>query len=229
MPTLEELLVASAALHHHLCPRQVLGVRLGLAGGRWLGLPLPQLDKRLLVVVETDGCVIDGLAVATGCRVGRRTMRVLDFGKVAATFIDTQTGRAVRAAPRTDARQQAKNYAPEAQSRWEAYLLGYQRMPEEALLQLQPVTLALSLEKLLSKEGYRVQCQNCGEEISNEREVVQNGQILCRPCAGEGYYLTADQAEGLALITRQDIVSQEAQAITPNNVEALHYLSAIQA
>lgn len=186
---LEELMAASAALHHHLCPRQVLGIRMGLAGGRWLDLALPQTDKRLLVVVETDGCVIDGLAVATGCRVGRRTMRVLDFGKVAATFVDTVTGRAVRIAPAASARQQAKIYAPEAKNRWEAYLLGYQRMPEEALLRFQPVTLTISLEKLLSKEGYRVQCKRCGEEISNEREVIENGQILCRACAGEGYYL----------------------------------------
>lgn len=193
MPTLEELLAASAALHHHLCPRQVLGVRMGLAGSRWLDLPIPQTDKRMLVVVETDGCVIDGLAVATGCRVGRRTMRVLDFGKVAATFVDTQTGQAVRVIPCGSARQQAREYAPEAKNRWETYLLGYQRMPEEALLQLQPVTLTLSLEKLLSKEGHRVQCEGCSEEISNEREVSQNGQILCRACAGQSYYFSPRQ------------------------------------
>jgi formylmethanofuran dehydrogenase subunit E len=188
MATLEELLLASAALHHHLCPRQVLGVRMGLAGTRCLGLTLPQTDKRLLVVVETDGCVIDGLAVATGCRIGRRTMRVLDFGKVAATFVDTQTSRAIRVAPRANARQSAKDYAPEAKSRWEGYLLGYQRMPETELLDLQPVLLTVSLEKLLSKEGHRVSCELCGEEIINEREVIQNGQTLCRTCAGEGYY-----------------------------------------
>lgn len=188
MPDLEELLAASAALHHHLCPRQVLGVRMGLAGGAWLGLTLPQIDKRLLTVVETDGCVIDGLAVATGCRVGRRTMRVLDFGKVAATFVDTQTGRAIRVAPHPSVRQRARDYAPEAQNRWEAYLIGYQRMPDEALLHLQPVTLTVSLEKLLSKEGHRVQCDVCGEEITNEREVSRNGQTLCRACAGECYY-----------------------------------------
>jgi formylmethanofuran dehydrogenase subunit E len=90
--------------------------------------------------------------------------------------------------PRATARQGAKDYAPEAQSRWESYLLGYQRMPEEELLQLQPVALTFSLEKLLSKEGYRVQCEGCGEEIFNEREVSQNGQTLCRACAGESYY-----------------------------------------
>jgi formylmethanofuran dehydrogenase subunit E len=166
---------------------------MGLAGSKWLDLAIPQADKRLLLVVETDGCVIDGLAVATGCRVGRRTMRVLDFGKVAATFVDTWTGQAVRVVPRGSARQQAQEYAPEAKSGWEAYLLGYQRMPAEALLQLQPVTLTLSLEKLLSKEGHRVQCEGCGEEISNEREVSQNGHILCRTCAGQGYYLSSRQ------------------------------------
>lgn len=189
MPTLEELLAASAALHHHLCPRQVLGVRMGLAGSAWLGLTVPQTDKRLLTVVETDGCVIDGLAVATGCRIGRRTMRVLDFGKVAATLVDTQTGRAVRLVPHPDARQRAKAYAPDAQNRWEAYLLGYQRMPAQELLQVRPVVLSVSLEKLLSKEGHCVQCDICGEEIINEREVIRNGQTLCRACAGERYYL----------------------------------------
>jgi formylmethanofuran dehydrogenase subunit E len=161
---------------------------MGLAGGAWLELTVPQTNKRLLTVIETDGCVIDGLAVATGCRVGRRTMRVLDFGKVAATFVDTQTGRAVRVAPHPSVRQRAKDYAPDAQSRWEAYLLGYQRMPVEELLRLQPVILTVSLEKLLSKEGQCVPCEICGEEIINQREIIQNGQTLCRACAGECYY-----------------------------------------
>lgn len=188
MPTFEELLYQSAILHQHLCPRQVLGVRMGLAAGSWLGLPVPQTDKRILTIVETDGCLIDGLAVATGCRVGRRTMRVLDFGKVAATFVDTRTGRAVRIVPGASTRKQAKDYAPEAQSRWEAYLLGYQRMPEAELLDMQEVALSVSLEKILSKDGYRVNCDHCGEEIINEREVIQNGLTLCRACAGKRYY-----------------------------------------
>ena len=193
MPTFEELLYQSAVLHQHLCPRQVLGVRIGLAAGRWLGLEVPQSDKRLLTIVETDGCLIDGLAVATGCRVGRRTMRVLDFGKVAATFVDTQTGRAVRIVPSASTRKRARDYAPEAKNRWEAYLLGYQRMPDAELLEIQEVTLTVSLEKILSKDGYRVNCDVCGEEIINEREVIQDGSTLCRSCAGERYYCQTDE------------------------------------
>lgn len=188
MSKFKELLERSATLHQHLCPRQVLGVRMSLLGGKCLGLNVPQQDKRLLTVVETDGCATDGIAVAAGCYVGRRTMRVLDFGKVAATFIDTHTGRAVRVVPSSLSRTQAKAYAPQANSRWEAYLLGYQRMPDEELLDVQDVEITFSLEKLLSKDGYRVNCEICGEEIINEREVVHEGLTMCRACAGGRYY-----------------------------------------
>lgn len=186
--SLQELLNASAAQHQHLCPRQVLGVRMGLLGGRLLELPVPQSDKRLLTLVETDGCAADGLAVATGCRVGRRTLRVIDFGKVAATFVDTLCGRAVRIVPRAGVRERASLYAPEAASRWQAQLLGYQRMPDDELFAAEEVILLFSLDKLLSKDGVRVNCENCGEEIINEREIVQGGQVLCRACAGWRYY-----------------------------------------
>jgi formylmethanofuran dehydrogenase subunit E len=189
----EELLQKSASFHNHLCPRQVLGVRMGLAGGRWLGLEVPQTGKRILTLVETDGCLIDGLAVATGCNIGRRSMFVYDFGKVAATFADTQTGRAVRIVPSHLTRKLAKSYAPEAESRWHAYLLGYQRMPDEELLTIQEVILDISLAEILSKDGYRVNCDICGEEIINEREVRREGLTLCRPCTGERYYRLEDE------------------------------------
>lgn len=220
MPTFEELLYQSAVLHQHLCPRQVLGVRMGLAGGRWLGLDVPQNDKRILTIVETDGCLIDGLAVATGCRVGRRTMRVLDFGKVAVTFVDTQTDRAVRIVPSASTRIRARDYAPEAQNRWEAYLLGYQRMPDNELLNIREVTLIMSLEKILSKDGYRVNCDVCGEEIINEREVIQNGSTLCRSCAGEQYYGCPDEPMAVPLadflrLTNVEICSNDFSRLQP--------------
>ncbi len=192
MANIEELIEESAALHRHLCPRQVLGIRMGLLGGELLGLDVPQKNKRLLTVVETDGCGADGIAVATNCWVGRRTMRILDFGKVAATFIDRKTERAFRVHPNPAARKLAPEYAPDAKNHWEAYLLAYQRMPTDELLIAEPVTIAFSLEKLWSKNGKRVTCAICGEEIINEREVVQDGIILCRSCAGERYYYHAD-------------------------------------
>jgi formylmethanofuran dehydrogenase subunit E len=187
-PSLADLLAASAELHRHVCPRQVLGVRMGLWAGELLELALPQSDKRLLTIVETDGCFADGVAVATNCWVGRRTLRIEDYGKVAATFVDTRIGRAVRMAPHPQARQQAHLYAPAARNRWSAMLVGYQAMPVDQLLVAQWVELITPAVSLISRAGYRVSCERCGEEIINEREVRQAGLVLCRACAGDGYY-----------------------------------------
>lgn len=211
MPTLDELLNATAAMHHHLCPRQVLGVRMALYGGRILGLEFPRKDKAVLALVETDGCATDGIAVASGCRVGRRTLRVMDFGKVAVTFVQVETRRAVRVVPRPDVRERAVSYAPEAATRWQSQLLGYQRMPEDELLIAQEVALLLSIEKILARDGCRVNCQTCGEEIINEREVVVGGRIYCRSCAGEPYYIGTGKAihDDCRVLAFQDLPSEK--------------------
>ena len=88
---LDDLLTLSATHHHNICPRQVLGVRAGLLAGLLLDLPLPQPNKRLLAIAETDGCFVDGLSAATGCYVGRRTLRIEDYGKTAVTFVEMLT------------------------------------------------------------------------------------------------------------------------------------------
>ncbi len=170
MTSLDELLSRSAALHKHLCPRQVLGVRMGMLAGERFGLSLPQTNKRLLTFVETDGCFADGVAVATGCWIGHRTLRVLDFGKVAATFVDTRSDIALRVHPHPQARESARGFAPEARNRWAGYLIGYQRMAVEELLVSQPVTLSQPIAQLLSKPNARAFCQACGEEIINTSE-----------------------------------------------------------
>lgn len=153
-----------------------------------LGLPLPRTDKRLLTVVETDGCFADGISAASGCWVGHRTLRVVDYGKVAATFVDTADGRAVRIAPHPQAREHAPHEAPDARSGWERYLLGYQRMPIERLLIWGLVELVDDVDAILSHPDARATCAICGEEIVNKREVVRDGRVLCLACAKGGYY-----------------------------------------
>jgi len=190
MTPLPDLLNASAELHCHLCPRQVLGVRMGLFAGELLGLDLPQTDKRLFTIVETDGCASDGIATATNCWVGRRTMRVEDYGKVAATFVDTHTHHTLRIVPRLEARELARAYAPEARNNWEGQLLGYQRMPTSELLIAQHVELKTPIEKIISRAGRKTMCERCSEEILNEREIIREDTVICRACAGEAYYLS---------------------------------------
>lgn len=189
MADLQLLLNASAALHKdHLCPRQVLGVRMGLYAGILLGINLPQTDKRLVSLVETDGCMADGVMVATGSSFGHRTMRLMDYGKTAATFVDLYSERAIRISPAFEARARSRFYAPSAPSRWHAQLAAYQIMPDEELLDAQVVVLTISLKAIISSHGGRVVCDQCGEDIINERYVKQDEKYLCLACAHGAYY-----------------------------------------
>ncbi|MFN3491202.1 MAG: FmdE family protein [Anaerolineales bacterium] len=188
-PSLDELLSSSARHHRHLCPRQVLGVRFGLLAGKLLDIPLPQTDKRLLTIAETDGCFVDGISASTGCYVGRRTMRIEDYGKIAATFVDTLTEQAVRIAPQANIRQLAWDYAFAPKNKWHAQLLGYQWMPDTLLARWQWVELKTPIKEIVSKAGLRVHCEACGEEIINQREVMHEGMTLCKPCAGQAYFV----------------------------------------
>ena len=185
---LDELLKKSVERHSHLCPRQVLGVRIGLAGARRLGLDVPRQDKRLLVIIETDGCFTDGIEVSTGVTVGQRRLRIEDYGKVAATFIDTITGRVIRISPCTEARFTASEYAPEAANLYEAQLLGYQVMPDEKMLDIEAVTLNQTLEAILSQPGLRVECEACGEEIMNAPP-DRGGRPKSLPCLRRKFVL----------------------------------------
>jgi formylmethanofuran dehydrogenase subunit E len=192
MRDLHTLLAESAARHRKLCPRQVLGVRMGLFAGELLNLELPHPEKRLFTFVETDGCGLDGIAVATGCSVGRRNMRIIDFGKMAATFVDVVTRESIRIVPSAESRVRAKDYIPESTNRWEAQLHAYQVMPVEELFTVTPVVLSMSLDEIISTHGLRVHCELCGEEIMNGREERVSGKTVCRGCAGEAYYALAD-------------------------------------
>jgi len=188
MTDLQTLLELSASRHTHLCPRQVIGVRLGLAGAAVLNIEVPQKKKKLLTIVESDGCFADGVEVATGCTVGHRTLRLEDYGKIAATFIDTILDRAIRVAPQLDVRQKALYYAPDQKKRYFAQLSGYQVIPTEELFVIEEVQLTTPIKEIISRAGVRVNCDICGEEIINEREICKENQLLCKTCFGTSYY-----------------------------------------
>ena len=177
-----------ARLHAHFCPRQVLGLRMGILAGELLGLALPRSDKRLFVFVETDGCLADAISVSTGAWLGHRTLRLIDHGKTAATFVDTTSRHAIRIWPQGEARSRARLYAPDAKDRWHAQRDGYLVMPVTELLVAERVELNLDLTTLISQPGRRRACTRCGEDIVNEREIVVDGSVRCRACAGEAYF-----------------------------------------
>lgn len=188
---IQPLLEKSVRDHSHLCPRQILGVRLGLCGLKALGFETPPAKKRLLTIVETDGCFVDGVTAATDCTVGHRTLRVEDYGKTAAVFVDTITGQAVRVAPALDVREKAYLYAPGESRHYFAQMQAYQVMPDAEMFTITPIVLNTSMEAIVSRPGLRVNCDLCGEEIMNEREVKSGGQVLCRACSGAAFYQIA--------------------------------------
>jgi formylmethanofuran dehydrogenase subunit E len=172
---------------------------MGIAGLAAVGIE-PPVEKTIgVVIVETDGCFVDGIEVATGASIGHRTLRMHDFGKIAATFVDGRADRAVRVAPQHNVRTRACVYAPADAESYSAQLRGYQVMPENELFFFQEVHLGPSLRTLLSTPDARARCNSCGEEIINEREVVVHGSTLCRACAGGAYY--ASTAAAVALRT----------------------------
>jgi formylmethanofuran dehydrogenase subunit E len=190
-PELESLLRQTASLHRHMCPRQVLGVRLGMYAAQLFPGALPQTNKRLLAMVEMDGCFADGVSVATGCSLGHRTMRLADEGKIAVTFIDTRDGRATRIYALPDLRARALANAPGAPNRWQAYLEVYQQLAAEEMFGQTEVRLNFDVAAVVGKPGMRTVCARCGEEILNQRERLQQGQTLCRSCTGESYWTAA--------------------------------------
>ena len=162
-----------------------------MLAGEILNLDLPQDDKRLFAFVETDGCFADGVAVASGCWLGHRTMRLMDYGRVAVTFVDTDTSQALRIWPHPESRHFAEQAHPNEESHWKAQLIGYQSLPNDKLLRWQPVELTVSMQEIISRPGLRVVCSRCGEEVLNERETIVDGEPICPGCLGEAYYRQA--------------------------------------
>lgn len=176
---------------------------MALCAGEILKLELPRVDKRLLVIAETDGCTVDGIIAATGCHVGRRTLCILDIGKVAATFVDIRTEETIRIIPRRETRALSADYAPDARNRWEAMLSAYKVMPVKELFTVQSVCLNTPLSKIMARPGMNVICEICKEEIINGREVVVRGSIFCQTCAGNSYYHSSTEL----LLCEEDIAS----------------------
>jgi formylmethanofuran dehydrogenase subunit E len=186
--TLEEYLQLAAIAHGHLCAGQVLGVRLAMLGLRELGITDPVAErKRIVTYVEIDRCMTDAIALVANCRLGKRALKFRDWGKVAATFVDLQNGRAIRIAARESSKEIARDMFPEM-SKDAGQQKAYAELSEEVLFETKWVKVEVKPEDLPGFKGPRAVCAECGEGINFAREVLQDGRTLCRACAGETYY-----------------------------------------
>jgi formylmethanofuran dehydrogenase subunit E len=188
---LEKLLEEAKEFHGDLCAGIALGTRMSVIGLTAIGIgdPKGKDRKNLIVYVETDRCASDAILSVTGCHPGKRSMKILDYGKMAATFINMETGKAVRVVAKD--RDKGKEYTPEMVEA-EPHTVAYAMAPAEELFDMEEVTVDLKPEDLPGKPLRIVTCSSCGERVMDMREVVKEGSVLCRPCAeGARYYRRA--------------------------------------
>ena len=191
MKPFEDLLAASAAAHGHLCPGQVVGVRMAMLGCRLIGLDDPTSHdqiKKLIVYVEMDRCAGDAVAHVTGAKLGRRSLKFVDYGIMAATFVNLETNKAFRVLSTEEARDLACQYVPDISEKYKQQLEAYKRMPDSVLFRVQQVEVVLSEFDLPGPTRRKVSCSRCGQVVRDHREIVQNGDALCKPCAHGAYF-----------------------------------------
>ncbi len=195
MFTLDDYLREAEQAHGHLCAGQVLGVRLAMLGLEKLDIEDPRGKdrKRLVTFVEIDRCATDAISLVTGCRLGKRALKFRDWGKMAATFVDlgikdVSTGKAIRIAAKESSKALARTMHPEVESKNQQQMLAYREMSEDDLFTKQWVKVELPAEEFPGYKGERIVCAECSEGINFRREVLRDGRVLCRACAGEQYY-----------------------------------------
>ena len=191
MQAFETLLDQSSQAHGHLCPGQVVGVRMAMLGCRLIGLDEPTRRdqiKKLLVYVEMDRCSADAVAHVTGVKLGRRSLKFMDYGIMAATFVNLETGKAYRVLSTEEARSLAAVYAPEIEGKSARQLAAYKRMPDSVLFRVQKVRVKLHECDLPGPTRRKVVCSRCGQIVRDRREEVADGRILCKPCTADCYF-----------------------------------------
>jgi formylmethanofuran dehydrogenase subunit E len=196
MDSFKVLLKGSAETHGHLCPGQAVGVRMAILGCRLIGLDDPRrIDqiKKLIVFVEMDRCTADAVAFVTGVKLGRRSLKYMDYGIMAATFINLETGKAFRVVSTEESRDLASIYAPDVSEKSVQQLIAYQKMPDSVLFRVEEVEVDISEYDLPGPTRRKVICDRCGQVVRDHREVVKNKQTLCKPCASGAYFRAANE------------------------------------
>jgi formylmethanofuran dehydrogenase subunit E len=191
MDQLDQLLKECETLHGHMCAGQLLGARMAVLGCSLIGIEDPRgADrKKLIVWVEIDRCMADAVSAVTGVRLGKRSLKYIDYGKVAATFLNTATNKAVRIVALETSRQLADRRYPEIESKRDRQFRTYSEAADDELFGVQAVQIQLSEMDLPGSPRSRLMCVQCGEGINDGREVtLPDGKAKCRACAHGAYY-----------------------------------------
>jgi len=146
--------------------------------------------KRLVTFVEIDRCATDAIGVVTGCRLGKRALKFRDWGKMAATFIDLASGRAIRISAKESSKALAREMYPEIENKNQHQMRAYREMSDSDLFDEQWVRVTVEPNEMPGYKGERIACDICGEGINYDRFIRRDGKTLCLSCAApeERYY-----------------------------------------
>ncbi len=188
---IDSLVEAAARAHGHLCPGQVIGVRMAILGLGLLGYPCPlgyPEIKSVMGFVEIERCLADAVASATGLRFGRGSLKLVDQGLLAATFLDMPSDRAVRLVSRDDARDKAEEYAPNQVNAHAAQTEAYRVMPDIELFDA--VWVSVDRERFLTpgERPPKVPCAACGVLVRSGQARSGPDGPLCAVCADDAYF-----------------------------------------
>jgi len=187
----DELLSASAKDHGHLCAGQVIGVRMAMLGCRLIGLEdtsSREQGKKLIVYVEMDRCASDAIAFVTGVKLGRRSLKFMDYGIMAATFLNLETKTAFRIVSTEESRDLTGAYAPEINDPADRAIEAYKRMPDHLLFRVQEAAVPISEYDLPGPTKKKAVCSRCGQVVRDNKEVIIEGKPFCKPCGQGGYF-----------------------------------------
>ncbi len=190
MKSFDELLEEATRIHGHVCAGQVIGVRMCMLALSYLKISDPKgADrKKLYVFVEIDRCATDAIQTVTGCSLGKRSMKWVDNGVMAATFVNLDTEKAVRITALERSRELSKKYCSGITDKYARQLEAYKIMPEDELFKIEAVAVDIPPENLPGRPIKRVQCDNCLDWVQDNRDIEVDGKVLCRGCAYGRYY-----------------------------------------
>ncbi len=198
MEEFETLLEGSAKAHGHLCPGQVIGVRMAMLGCNLIGLDnpaiLPQI-KKIIVYIEMDRCATDAISFVTGVKLGRRSLKFIDNGIMAATFVNLEAKKSFRIVSTEESRDLAQVYAPEISDKVQQQLEAYKRMSTDDLFIVEEVYVDVPVCDMPGPTRFKAVCAKCNTVVRDKREVLKNDEILCRPCAFGSYYQPVKKKE----------------------------------
>ncbi len=195
MKSFTDLLEEATRIHGHICAGQVIGVRMCMLALSYLKINDPRGEdrKKLYVIVEIDRCATDAIQTVTGCSLGKRSMKWVDHGVMAATFVNLASKKAIRVTALEESRELSKKYCNEIIDKYARQLEAYKIMPDEELFRIEEVVVEIPPEDLPGRPLKRVKCENCSDWVQDKRDVQVGHKVLCRSCAHGRYYKLLDE------------------------------------